>query len=217
MTPKATLTGPCPRVILHKNGREKLPVRTATAKGDTRMKAEPTIVILSGKSGCGKTTLCAQVAALARARGLAVAGVLTPPRLADGRKVGLDVADLRTGQRRPLAEAVGATDGPATEGWHFHAAGLAWGTAVLRHATPCDLLVMDELGPLELIRDQGWTVGLDLLRAGHHRLALVVVRPELLPRLQERLDGMELLIITMTEANREALLGQIAALLGGYR
>jgi len=189
------------------------------------MKAEPTIVILSGKSGCGKTTLCAQVAALARARGLAVAGVLTPPRLADGRKVGLDVEDLRTGQRRSLAEAgaepgrsiAGSTDGPATESWHFHADGLVWGTLVLRHATPCDLLVVDELGPLELIRDQGWTVGLDLLRAGRYRLALVVVRPELLPRLQERLDGMELLIITMTEANREALLGQIAALLGGYR
>jgi len=179
------------------------------------MKAEPTIVILSGKSGCGKTTLCAQVAALARARGLAVAGVLTPPRLVNGRKVGLDVIDLRTGQRRPLAEAVAATDGPATGSWHFHAAGLAWGTLVLRRATPCDLLVVDELGPLGLLRGQGWTVGLDLLRAGRYRLALVVVRPELLARLPELLDRVQPLSLTMTEVNRDAVFEQITALLGG--
>jgi len=186
------------------------------------MKARPFIVVLSGESGSGKTTICTRVVTLARARGLKVAGVLTPPRLAGGRKVGLDVEDIRTGQRRPLAEScaepcrstVGATDGPATESWHFHMDGLAWGTKVLRHATPCDLLVIDELGPLELMRGQGWTVGLDLLRAGHYRLALVVVRPALLPRFREQLGGVEPLTLTVTDTNHDALPGEILALLG---
>lgn len=186
------------------------------------MHAVTTIVVLSGESGCGKTTFCTRVAALARARGLLVAGVLTPPRLADGRKIGLDVEDIRTGQRRPLAEpcaqprrsSVGSTDGPATESWHFHADGLAWGAMVLRRATPCDLLVVDELGPLELVRGQGWTIGLDLLRAGHYRLALVSVRPALLSRLQEQLAGVEPMTLIMTEVNRDTLAEQVMALLG---
>jgi nucleoside-triphosphatase THEP1 len=186
------------------------------------MKAKPAIVILSGESGCGKTTLCARTVTLARGRGLKVAGLLTPPLLADGRKVGLDVEDIRTGQRRPLAAAcaessrnfVGSTDGPATEGWHFHAGGLAWGTQILCRAAPCDLLVIDELGPLELVRDQGWIIGIDVLRDGHYRIALVSVRPALLSRFRKRLDGVEPIILTVTWANQAALAGQIMTLLG---
>jgi nucleoside-triphosphatase THEP1 len=186
------------------------------------MKARPAIVVLSGESGCGKTTVCARVVALARTRGLTVAGVLTPPRLADGRKVGLDVEDLRTTQRRPLAEAcaepqqnsAGSTGGPATESWHFQAEGLAWGTMVLCHATPCDLLVIDELGPLELVRDQGWKIGFDVLRAGGYLLALVAVRPSLLPRFWEQLGGVEISTLAVTRANRDALPTQIIGLLG---
>ncbi len=44
---------------------------------------------------------------------------------------------------------------------------------------PCDLFVLDELGPLEFDRHQGWTAGFDLLAAAStFRLAIVVVRPE---------------------------------------
>lgn len=186
------------------------------------MKAGPKIVVLSGESGCGKTTLCARTVALARAGGLEVAGLLTPPRRADSRKVGLDVEDIRTGQRRPLAEAcaecrrsmAGSTGGPATEGWRFDAGGLVWGTVVLRLATPCDLLVIDELGPLELLRDQGWKIGLDVLRAGCYRLALVSIRPSLLPRFQERLGGIESTTLAVTRANQDALARKIMALFG---
>lgn len=170
-------------------------------------------MILSGESGSGKTTICTRVVTLARARGLKVAGVLTPSRLAGGCKVGLDVEDIRTGQRRPLAERVGTTDGPATESWHFHIDGLAWGTMALRRATPCDLLVIDEMGPLELVQSQGWTISFDLLRASRYRLALVVVRPALLPYFRERLGGVEPLTLAVTGANHDALPGEILALL----
>ncbi|MCJ7625183.1 MAG: hypothetical protein MUO76_16925, partial [Anaerolineaceae bacterium] len=43
----------------------------------------------------------------------------------------------------------------------------------------CDLLVVDELGPFELVRAEGWVSGVKLVDGGNYRLALVVVRPEL--------------------------------------
>ncbi len=190
-----------------------MPVITVAAIGRRADEGRHSIVILTGESGSGKTSVCAQVAALARARGLKVAGVLTLPRVADGYKVGLDVKDIRSGECRPLAERVGATDGPATPGWHFHNDGIAWGTKVLRDATPCDVLVIDELGPLELVQGKGWTISLDLLRASRFRLALVVVRSSLLSHFTERLGGVKPLTLHVTGANQDVLPEEILALL----
>ncbi len=180
------------------------------------MKTAPLLVVLSGASGCGKTTLCAGVAAAAGARGLAVAGLLTLPSRVDGGQAGLEVEDLASGERRPLAQAR-ARPGPgarlATEGWRFDPEGLAWGTRALERACPCDVLVVDELGPLELVRNRGWTAGLDVLRAGCYRLALVVVRPSLLSDFQEWLGTSDFLTLTVTQDNRAGLARDLTALL----
>ena len=172
------------------------------------------IVLLSGPSGCGKTTLCRRIASLARTQGLAVAGVITPPRFQGEGKIGMDVEDVSSGLRRPLAERSGGSDGPCTGAWHFHAAALAWGAAMLQQATPCDVLIVDELGPLELERGEGWASALEVLRGGGYRLALVVVRPELVARLRHLLEELVPMTLTVTRENQDTLLGQIVPLLG---
>jgi hypothetical protein len=63
---------------------------------------------------------------------------------------------------------------------------MAWGNDVLGAATPCDLLIVDELGPLEFERNRGWTDGLAAVDSGDYRHALVVVRPQLLPAARAR-------------------------------
>jgi nucleoside-triphosphatase len=169
-------------------------------------------VVLTGESGCGKTTLCARVVASLKARGLDVAGVLTLPRPANGGKVGMDVEDVRTGQRCALAERAATGEGTANLAWQFDAAGLARGAQILRDATPCDVLVVDELGPLELIRNEGWIVAIDILQTGHYRTALVVVRPGLVENVQARLK-LNPQVLTVTALNREELFNQIVHIL----
>ncbi len=195
-------------------GMEPMDLDSHPANGRGAQPAAPRVLVLSGPSGCGKTRLCARVAELARAQGLAVGGVLTPARFEGERKVGLDVQDLRTAQAWPLAEAAPGPDGPATGAWHFHSAGLQAGRQALERATPCHILIVDELGPLELERGEGWQVALDVLASGQFRLGLVVVRPALVPRFLELLGGPGLPVVQVTLDGCEALAVRILAELG---
>lgn len=136
------------------------------------------LIIVTGDRGCGKTRLCQRLAAAARAAGWDVAGVLSPAHVIGGRKVAFDGVDLRRGERRQLAQRADE-DAPFELGWKFDAAAMAWANEALRTAVPCDLLLVDELGPLEFEQGKGWTAGLTAIASGGYRHAVVVVRPEL--------------------------------------
>ena len=170
---------------------------------------DPRVIVLSGASGCGKSTVCQRIVTLAQRRGHTVRGVLTLSRLRAGRKVGLDVQDIATGAVQPLAEADCPADGPSTGRFHFHAHGIAWGNQLLRGITACELLLIDELGPLELLHEQGWVAGLETLRSAVYQRAIVVVRPVLVARLAARLENIAMLTVEVTVANRDDLPARI--------
>jgi nucleoside-triphosphatase THEP1 len=136
--------------------------------------------MVSGPSGAGKTAFCRRAATLARQAGWQVAGLLSPALFSSGIKTGIQVEDLRSGARRPLASATPGDPFVLQLGnWAFDPQALAWGTEALQASAPCDLFIVDELGPLEFNRGQGWVAALSLLCQPGYRLGLVVIRPDL--------------------------------------
>ncbi|MBE3135267.1 MAG: hypothetical protein IMZ55_17515 [Acidobacteria bacterium] len=166
-------------------------------------------MIVAGVSGSGKTTVCRQTVALAAARGHSVGGIVTVPRSGTLGELGLDVEDVRRGDRRRLAETTPTADGPVIGQWHFHRSGLEWGDGILASALPCDLLVVDELGPLELVRDDGWAQAMPAVRDGRYGVALAVVRPALVQTLLSRLAGMRVITVAVAPDNRDQLPGEM--------
>jgi nucleoside-triphosphatase len=171
------------------------------------------VVLLTGERGAGKTQLCQQVVARARQAGYSCAGVLSPAVILQGEKVGIDLIDVATGEERLLAEADRAGGEVRWGRYRFVRATLEWAGESLRGATPCDLLVVDELGPLELKLGQGLVGALDVLEEGAFSLALVVVRPELVDEVTERLGSAETSVLQLDPQNREQVAGQILYLL----
>jgi nucleoside-triphosphatase len=170
---------------------------------------DATRLIVTGERGAGKTAFCARLIELARAAGQQIAGVLSPAVFEHGEKIGIDVIDLRTNERRRLADRFDpAHHGPHTPRWSFHAEVLAWGDAAFSAASPCDLLGVDELGWLEFERGEGWPAGLaaiDARDARNYRWGVVVIRPELLGVARQRWPSARVIEISDTErAAREA-------------
>ncbi len=151
---------------------------------------EGTLALVTGGRGAGKTRWCEALARAERDAGLAVAGLVSPPVLVGGEKTGIDLLDVASGERRRLAERARA-DLPGTGGlgWHFDPEALAFGNALLARIGACDLLFVDELGPLEFGRGSGLTAAFALLDSRRYRLAVVVVRPALVDAARARWPG----------------------------
>lgn len=140
----------------------------------------PPLWVISGEIGAGKTTLCRALADLARAAGWDVAGLLSPGVFEAGQKTAIQIEELRSGARRLLASSAPREGFDLAFGrWYFDRAVLAWGNQVLEESTPCDLLIVDELGPLELLRGEGFTAAQAALAEGRYRVGIAVVRPAL--------------------------------------
>ncbi|GAB4476187.1 MAG: NTPase [Anaerolineae bacterium] len=146
-----------------------------------------TLILVTGLSGSGKTTWCARLAEEATARGLRVAGLLCPAVFTAEGKAAIDVVDLITGERRRLADLRGVeTHLPTVGEWQFYPEVIAWANHALRDLPNPDLLIIDELGPLEFKHHDGFLTALSLLDARHHRAACVVVRHSLLSQARAR-------------------------------
>ena len=161
------------------------------------------VTLLIASSGVGKTTACLRAVELAQARGLRVAGVLSLPVYQGQAKTAIALRDIVGEQERILARGDHAGEGPRVGIWTFDPASVAWGQQVLASLPPCDLLVIDEIGPLELEMGQGLTNALDALRQADYRLALVSIRPALAGAVAAQLNGLQVSALTLDEQTRD--------------
>jgi nucleoside-triphosphatase len=147
----------------------------------------PEIILVSGWRGVGKTTLCLRLIEAARSAAWDVAGLASPARVEGSEKTGILVDELRTGQRRLLASRLeGELHGARLGPWTFDDSIFEWGNQALRSSIPCNMLVIDELGPLEFDRSQGWYAGFQVLDSKSYDLAVVVIRPEYVSNFLQR-------------------------------
>ena len=146
---------------------------------------QPRITLLSGPRGSGKTTRIQRLIVVLKNQGSLVYGVACPKVVKGGRVTGIFVVDAESGEKRTLAivdDQPGIRLGP----WRFLGDGIAFGNKAL-HPRP-GLCVFDEVGPLEL-SGGGFSDGWEALCSGWYEKAIVVVRPELVEKVRDKISG----------------------------
>ncbi len=161
------------------------------------------LIVLTGAIGTGKTTVCQKIVDIARSRGCSCGGAITY-KSADG---GIIIEDVKTGQKQVLASLSDVFRGPHVGRYYFDPAGIDFGAGAIAVGAASSILVVDEVGPLELT-GRGFTGAIELIKAQKFNHCIIVIRKELLPIFGPEL-GVTPLLFETTAENRDSLPAKI--------
>ena len=160
-------------------------------------------IAVTGSPGVGKSTLVAKVTSGTKLR---VGGVLARDRRYKDRRTGFELLDLSTGMVGILADEAG--DGPQLGKYRVHLDDLDLiGAQAVENALGCDLIVVDEVGPMELSSHR-FVLAVEKAIASPKPM-LVVLHQWSNHRLAKKIRG-SFRVLTVTRENRDSLADEIA-------
>lgn len=110
------------------------------------------ILLITGSPGVGKTTLLLKVVEALKARGCSVGGMVSREVRLSGTRIGFEILDLADNSRRGWLAHVQQKAGPQVGKYRvnlddLNSVGVG---AILRAVRECDVIAIDEIGPMEL-------------------------------------------------------------------
>jgi nucleoside-triphosphatase len=155
----------------------------AAIETNTRM------ILLTGRPGSGKTTVVSKVVLLLRTDGLSVGGIYSKERRSHGTRVGFEMVNLATDDHETLASTT--STGPRMGRYRVNLKGLGEfaAPAIVRAMAESDVVVCDEVGPMELISPEFRRAVEGLMTTG--KPCLVVVHADMADPLLVRLKKFE--------------------------
>lgn len=163
------------------------------------------VLLLTGSPGVGKTTLLLKIVDILRAKGYRVGGMASREVRLSGTRIGFEILDLTSGKRGWLAH-VNQKTGPQIGKYRVNLEDLdkVGVEAILKAVRECDIVVVDEIGPMELFSEKFKLAVNDTLKS--EKLLVGVIhwkaRDKLVDAVKRREDSE---IFTVTRENRDTL------------
>lgn len=132
-------------------------------------------VVIIGKKGIGKTTVCLKLLEILLKKGFKCGGILTSK---DDNK-NIIANNILTGKSEILASVNNVFNGPNIGKYFFSNEGINFVNEAIKKSIYADILFIDEIGHLEF-EGKGFFIILDLLKHNVIKNSVLVVRSSLL-------------------------------------
>jgi nucleoside-triphosphatase THEP1 len=144
---------------------------------DARRGQTASVAIVTGEKGSGKTHFLAETANELKKRGLDVGGVYTRKIRNNDEILGYGAVNAATGEERPFLRKNNEDGGLRVGSFSIDSAGLEFGQKAIERALNANLLIIDEIGKLEL-EGGGWYDELNALPLEKELFIVLSVRLE---------------------------------------
>jgi len=165
------------------------------------------IIILAGPVHRGKTTLVQKSLSRWASRGFRFGGFLSIAVREGSGPVEYDFLDLKDGRRLPFLRRTGELDGERIGPFHFVRQTLEIARSLILGSDPAEVLIVDEVGPLELAHAGLWPALREVIFKPE-RKTLLVAREEILEDLYRLLGTTMPLSVDVSDPNAQRLLDQ---------
>lgn len=174
------------------------------------------IFLLTSSPGIGKTTLLLKIVEALKAKGYCVGGMISREVREGGTRVGFEILDLVTNKRGWLAQ-VSQKTGPQVGKYRVNLEDLnnVGVAAIISAVRSCDVVAVDEIGPMELFSEKFKQAVMDAVESG--KLVIGVIhwraKDKLIEMVKNREDAET---FTVTYENRGKLYQHILEKIEGY-
>ena len=163
------------------------------------------LIFLTGRPGVGKTSVLLQTVELLKAKGFRTGGMISRESRDQGVRIGFEIVDLETGRKGWLAH-INQPTGLRIGKYRVNLGDLntLGAGSILRAAKEADVVVIDEVGPMELSSEAFKEAVAQALSSGKPVLGTVHywARDPLVVAIKKRKDAK---IIEVTQENRDNL------------
>jgi nucleoside-triphosphatase THEP1 len=174
-------------------------------------KSRKPVFILTGKINQGKTSITREVVSELKKKSLTVSGFLTFGNTNDSKRNAYFIRDINTNREEYLCSTQIDKQKTNYGRFYFEEKGIRAGRKIIDQSltTPADLLVIDELGPME-INNQGWAPAIEEVVKQNSTAQFWVVREKLVKPMMRKWNVGDIIVFELGEDSAEKIADTIA-------
>lgn len=173
-----------------------------------QMKKRQLIYIVAGNQREGKTTFLKQVIEKLNENQVKVEGFIAEGIDHDGIRMGFKLINVSSGKGMVLCNINGNAEWEKTGKYYFNPDGLKFGKNILKKLSANTIVVIDEIGPLEM-EGGGWADSIQKILAKYDNTMIWVVRRNLTEQIIQSFDLNNVSILDISKYSPEELVNSI--------